>query len=132
MFLLSLVSGRTNTVFYNGKTYSTLGDVAITSYSPLFCQSSAIALPSGWTIAPDNADTIKLSQLNPWSTQVIVVSSGVGYRTLTFPPAGVAYGDYQSKYAQSAAGYYCTSCNSEIMIVYSGTDCSAGMKLILR
>jgi len=113
--------GQTNTLQYNNKIYSTLADVTISSTTSL-CQSDWISMPSGWAIAPDNTDTVALSTLYPWSTDVLTVSSGVGYRTTNFPPAGQAFGDSQSKYVQSGNQYKCPWCNYQILVIYTGGD----------
>ena len=74
-------------------------------------------MPVGWVIAPDNADTVALTTMYPWSTHVLVVGSGVGYRTTNYPPAGIAFGDYQSKFVQSGNEYRCLWCSYQILIM---------------
>jgi len=62
----------------------------------------------------------------PWSTDVLVLASGVGYRTTKFPPAGIAYGGSESKFAQSGSQYSCLYCNYQIMIMYTLLTCATG------
>ena len=101
-------------MYYNGYYYSTLGDVDIFGYS-FSCQDNKISLPSGWTIAPDDADSQQVIVSYPWSTNYLLTSGnayctaacgesslkneGAGY--LTFD----GYGNFQSNI-----------CDSEILI----------------
>lgn len=110
-------------VNYKGKTYSTLSDVSVSSYQTL-CQSGWITMPSGWNLAPDNADTRYLASAYTWSTDVIVLSSGKGIRTKKFPPSGIEYGDSQLKYVQNGNQYMVPYCSYQILITQTG--CPSG------
>jgi hypothetical protein len=116
-----------NTVSYNGSFYSTLANVAVNSSSKL-CQSNAIAMPAGWTLAPDNSDTRYVISYYRWSTDAVVLASGVGIRTANLASAGSPYGDSRSKIAVDSSGaYYTPWCSYEILIAYVG--CAAGQHL---
>eukprot|EP01035_Chromulina_nebulosa_P003955 gene3955-5399_t len=123
------VSGRINTITSNGVVYSTLSDVSITS-TVSTCQNYWLTLPAGWAIAPDTPEVRNILVQYPWSTDVLVLASGVGYRTTKFPPAGIAYGDYQSKFTQSGDQYYCPWCNYQIMIMLTASICGTGAEHI--
>ena len=111
----SVPNTRANFLTQNGYIYSTLSDVNIDGYTGT-CQSNPIALPSNWEIAPDTLEVKNIIAAHPWSTDVAVVSSGVGYRTNNFPPAGQVFGDSQSKFAQSGFMYWTPWCNYQILI----------------
>ena len=78
-------------VVYNNNTYKTLSDWDKNDYN-VTCQNSGysgqrsyIDLPNGWSIAPDNQDSIRVIKSKPWKTHVLVVSNGNGYWTATYP-----------------------------------------------
>ena len=80
-----------NMVVYNNNTYKTLADWDKNDYN-VTCQNSGysgqrsyIDLPNGWSIAPDNQDSIRVIKSKPWKTHVLVVSNGNGYWTATYP-----------------------------------------------
>ena len=104
------------TIAYNGNVYSTVANVPIGG-SSLLCQSTWLAMPLGWAIAPDNADTVALSKLYSFSTHVIVVESGVGYCTTQLYCTGVPFGDSQGKYQQIDNLYRCPWCSYQILTI---------------
>ena len=70
-----------NVVSYNGRSYAAL-DGASPWDSSQQCQSGYIALPPGWSIAPDNADSIAVISSYRWGTHRMVLSDGASYWTL--------------------------------------------------
>ena len=76
-------------VVYNGNTYKTLADWDNNDYN-VTCQNSGyggksyIELPNGWSIAPDNQDSIQVIKSKAWKTHVLVVSNGNSYGTATY------------------------------------------------
>lgn len=64
--------------------YSTVTDVPITVASAsktTHADNNFLAIPSLWQLAPDDADTRNIIRTNPFSTDVVVLSNGVGIRT---------------------------------------------------
>jgi len=43
-----------------------------------------MAIPNGWAIAPDDADSRYITSVHPWNTHVNVMSNGCGYGTATY------------------------------------------------
>jgi len=63
---------RRNWVQYKGNYYSTLADVPVdTSYDWNENYQDFIDLPSGWIIAPDNADSNEVMRAHPWSAYYV-------------------------------------------------------------
>jgi hypothetical protein len=64
--------------------YSTVTDVPITvssSSKTTHADTNFLQIPSMWQIAPDDAETRNIIRTNPFSTDVVVLSNGVGIRT---------------------------------------------------
>ncbi len=94
-----------NVVTYNGYYYSTLGDTDI-YYELLFnCQSSYLSLPAGWSIAPENADSIAIIAKYPWSNTWLMVASGQCYGTTHYP---------------NNEGVKCSYCSSSLLVSADG------------
>jgi hypothetical protein len=106
---------QANTVVYNGRTYSTLADMPVTG-SSINCQENFIAMPSGWSLAPDNGDSQTVIGMYPWSTSVVVVAGGQGYGTTTF----VAGAWHRGLLVQSGDSYKASDCAVEILIYEIG------------
>lgn len=102
---------------HNNLLYSTLTDVDVSSYS-IQCQGSSnfIALPPGWSIAEDNADSRQVISMYPWSTHVLVLRSGASYQTRSYYPYGAWYSN--DTLSRSSFGYAPTFCNGQILIVF--------------
>jgi hypothetical protein len=101
---LRLLHTRNNFVVVGSWTYSTVTDVPVHS-SSISTQKYYLPVPSGWQIAPDNAESRSAIAQFLWSTHVVVMASGVGIRTSNFPPAGQVFGDHQSKYVTNSDGW---------------------------
>ena len=113
-----------NTISYNGKYYAALDGWSPTDSDTQGCQSQYLPLPSGWSIAPDNADSLSVISRYPWGTDLMVLSNGAQYYT------------YNSRYSgqagQSRPWYCCsdgptplgqqTSYNGEVL--YAVTSCA--------
>eukprot|EP01036_Dinobryon_divergens_P035088 gene35088-45417_t len=112
-----------NYYIYNGKYYSTLANVNLNNPSN-FCQSGYYYyyLPTDWVFAPDDIDSRTAIYLNTWSTNTVVVASGVGYYSKSyFGAKNTAYINWLSySYSYSYGySYKCAQCNCEILIMYS-------------
>jgi hypothetical protein len=106
--------GRNNILEYNGKVYSTLGDVPINGIAEL-CQNSYEYLPLGWEIAPDNDDTEKIIGLYYWSTYYMVTEGKT--RSTKRNNGTLLHGTHAYKVWNNDIGYYASTCNSQILIV---------------
>ena len=71
----------------SGYKYATLDG---TSYSSedIGCQGAAYNLPSGWELAPDDADGMRMTGVGGWGTHVVVFEDGDGYWTTTATTMG--------------------------------------------
>jgi hypothetical protein len=104
---------QSNTVVYNGNTYSTLADVAVGGTGSS-CQNNYLALPSGWSIAPDNVDSQTVIHMYPWNCDVVVVASGNSYGASRFTE-----GLWNAKMLyQSGSTYAAGACTLQILIIY--------------
>jgi hypothetical protein len=99
---LRAYGGQVNTVTYNGNVYSTLADVTVDS-SGFSTQNGYIALPSGWLLAPDNADSRSVIASHYWPTYGLCTVSGTSYCTPSYGYAGYVYA-YNCFY-QSGSAY---------------------------
>lgn len=110
-----------NYYIYNGKYYSTLANVNLNN-PPNYCQSGYYYLPTDWIVAPDDIDSRTAINLNTWSTNTVVVASGVGYYSKSvFGAKNTAYINWLSySYSYSYGySYTCAQCYCEILIMYS-------------
>jgi hypothetical protein len=72
-----------------------------------------MSIPTGWILAPDNDDSLKVIMSNPWST-TILLTSGNAYGSLSFSSPGYNFG---SGYLSSDGTYYYPAeCDSQILI----------------
>jgi hypothetical protein len=114
---LRLSETRLNTITSGSLVYSTVTDVPINSQN-VHAHSYYLPLPSGWSIAPDTAETRGVIKSYSWSTHVAVMGSGVGIRTTNFAPAGVEFGDSQPKFVSDSQGRVnCPWTSYQIVIV---------------
>jgi hypothetical protein len=109
-------------VIYKGYLYSTLADVPV-DVNQATCQESRfgitgpgpLPLPSGYSIASDNPDSIAVTAANYWSTDALVFSNGYGYGTLRDDSiAGLIYGS--GYLSQSGSTYNVIGCYRQILI----------------
>ena len=117
--------GRSNYVIYKGYIYSTLADVPV-DVNQATCQATHdqtystggpgyLPLPSGYSIASDNPDSILVTAANYWSTDVLVFSNGKAYLTLRL--GSTAGSNYGSGYlSQSGSNYSVNGCFFQILI----------------
>ena len=103
-----------NAVSYNGRIYSTLSDVPVDGGDQL-CQNGYISLPSGYTVAPDNADSIAVIAAHTWSTDVVIVASGNAYGVSRFSN-GTQYGS-GGLLSQNGSSYLSNLCFGEVLIM---------------
>ena len=68
-------------ITYNGKKYAALDGWSPTDYSSQGCQSTPLSLPSGWSIAQNNAASIAVIAMYPWGTDLMVLADGSQYYT---------------------------------------------------
>lgn len=122
---IPLVSSTTSVV-YNGNTYSTLSGVAVDSSTDNACQSGYIAIPSGWSLAPNNAASIAVIAAHQWSTCAMVTADGTTYWTANNGPTPgslLRIGGY----VQSGNTYAVSQCYLEILIIKGViVSCGAG------
>jgi hypothetical protein len=102
------------TVVYNGKTYSVLSHVAADGTGS-DCQAGFLSVDAGYAIAPDNADSIAVIAAHTWSTDVVIVASGNGYRAVNFPTAGALHAS--DLLLTSGSMYMPGSCNMQVLQV---------------
>ena len=67
-------------VHYNGSFFTALDvvDLSLGNFSN-FCQSILLAIPQGWSIAPDDAASRQVITAYPWGVLPILLSNGSGY-----------------------------------------------------
>ena len=70
-----------NFVTYKGKKYATL-DFVVPNEWISGCQQGYLPLPSGWSIAPRNPDSIYVLGFYLWGADLLVLSDGSQYYTL--------------------------------------------------
>ena len=104
------------------------------SFATEICQTSYLALPSGWALAADNSDSLYVISSYRWGTQVIVVGS----RSLWTQNGGsLSYAGVVSipgsncnciTIQVSGSTYKVSGCNALILISKSSpcTTCPAG------
>ena len=70
-----------NAVEYNGRVYRTLAGTSPFD-TDFYCQNYYLALPAGWSLAEDNADSRYVIGKYRWGTSLMVIASGRSYWTL--------------------------------------------------
>ena len=108
-----MVSATRNSVWHNGYNYAAL-DKTNPASKKIGCQTSYIALPAGWTIAPNNADSSNVISQYPWGTAVMVLADGASYwtRTGSFLSNGVLL----TQSTNGTAKYAVSACSLRILI----------------
>ena len=103
-------------MIYKGYLYSTLADVPV-DVNQMTCQKNVgyLPLPSGYSIASDNADSIAVTAAHYWSTNLLVFSNGMAYNTLG---GGSSPGSYccSGQLSQSGSTYNVNYCTNQILI----------------
>ena len=78
---------------YNGAAYRTLDDAPPEgdAYGDpnRGCQSGSLPLPPGYALAPNDADSQAVTEVLGWSTHVVVMADGVGWKA-----GGYGVGEY--------------------------------------
>ncbi len=77
-------------VSYNGQYYAALDGWIPTDYYTQGCQWSPLSLPSGWSIAINNADSIAVIASYPWGTDLMVLADGSQFYTQNDRYSGMA------------------------------------------
>ena len=62
-------------VVYNANTYKTLSDWDKNSNNH-DCQNNWMTIPNGWSLAPNNQDSINVIKSKNWSTAVVAIEGG--------------------------------------------------------
>jgi hypothetical protein len=88
-------------VIYNGKSYRTLTGLNPNGWG-VSCERKPTTVPSGWRIAPDNADTRAIIRRFPWNTHVVFTDSGKYYGSANYNPG-----------FWSPSNYYCPIQNGD-------------------
>ncbi len=80
-----VLSADGKTVIYKGYGYKTLDETSPNSgpysYNNRGCQTSYIALPSGWSVADENEDSKRVIGAFSWGTYCLAVANGNSYAT---------------------------------------------------
>jgi hypothetical protein len=104
----------TNTVLYGGYLYATLANEVVEGTCGATCQSGVfIDLPAGWSVAPDNADSVAVIAAHTWNTHVLVVDTGNSYGGLCYTKGGFFNANMLS---QSGTSYKVNSCSLHVLI----------------
>ena len=104
-----------NTVTYKNRVYSTLADVPVDT-NAFTCQGTGTYLspPSGWFLAPYDADSGYVAGTHYWSTDRMVLQGGYMYYLLGNGNGGAFYGCcYLYTSGSSYAPY---NCDTQILI----------------
>ena len=116
-----------NAVEYNGRWYRTLDGSTSPLSTAYTCQNYYLALPSGWALAADNADSLYVIRSYRWGTYAMVVAGGRVYWTI----GGQAYYGYSAGSLWTSSGLYTSgstysviNCNSLILITKSFSPCT--------
>ena len=83
-----IYGARTNTVTSGNWVYSTVTDVPVFGTGdPKTTHSDFLAIPAFWSLASDTSESRQVIAAYPWSTAVVVLANGGGYRTFqNYPP----------------------------------------------
>ncbi len=108
----------TNAVEYNGRVYRTLDGTSPLDTGSSKCQNYWLALPSGWSLAADDADSLYVISSYRWGTYGLLVANGYAYVTSS--------GSYCcSGYLYTSGSTYKAGCNLLILISKAGSACTA-------
>jgi hypothetical protein len=121
-------------ITYNSQKYAALDGWSPTDFSTQGCQSTPLNLPSGWSIAQNNAASIAVIALYPWGTDLMVLADGSQYYTRNSRYSGMS-GQPRQWYCcdqgptplQKSAGldgnaqYAVTACARRILIINACT-----------
>ena len=114
-------------VMYNGNKYSTISGVSPDSTNAQGCDTTPTAIPSGWKVAPDNADSKYIISHHDWGHDVMVVSTGNAYGTPNWC-CGSAGELWNSNMLSTAADgkVFVNSCSVGILLIAPGSGSSGG------
>ena len=79
-----------STITYNGQSYAALDGWSPSDSLTEGCQSSPLNLPSGWSIAQNNAASIAVIAMYPWGTDLMVLADGSQFYTVNSRYSGQA------------------------------------------
>jgi hypothetical protein len=88
---------RQHAIIVGDWVYSTVADVPVTVQSVSKTTQGDnvfLAVPLMWQIAPDNAESRDVIRTNPFSTDVVLMSNGVGIRTSQYFYQGLPGSQY--------------------------------------
>ena len=94
------------------------------------CQNYYLALPSGWALAADNADSLYVIRSYRWGTYGLVVANGYAYLTASQGSSAGSLSTTSGALYTSGSTYKINNCNHLILISKTGslpcTACPAG------
>ncbi len=114
---------------YHGFSYAALDLRAYPGSTKLYCQNYYLPLPTGWSIAPDDSDSIAVVASYVWGANVMVLQGGASYRTNYYGAAGdysagkpFTWSESLLLHDTSTNRYRVTGCSLRILLKYaSGT-----------
>jgi hypothetical protein len=125
-------------VMYKGYSYSPL-DVSVGPLSTItFCQDMYLPIPAGWSIAPDDDDSIHVTASFTWGTHLMVLQGGAQYYTSHPDFASraeeqrdwVCCNDGQTALGQSGSEYRVNACVRRILLKYTSGLCCASVSFL--
>ena len=115
--------------FYNdaqsSHKYATIDGTSYSS-TAVGCQSGSYNLPSGWELAPSDADGIRMSTIGGWGTRHLDYSDGKAYRTTYYgTSAGTQWGSghLTNSTLNGAPAYGVDICDMRVLIRVSTLNC---------
>ena len=122
-----------NGFYYDAQSGHKYATIDGTSYSSttVGCTSSTASgytsggkyyhsLPTGWEVAPADADGIRMSTIAGWGTHILVYSDGTGYGTTLYSPGNYYASD---RLLTSGGGYSVNGCSLRVLIRVSNLNC---------
>eukprot|EP00285_Hemiselmis_virescens_P011749 CAMPEP_0173393108 /NCGR_PEP_ID=MMETSP1356-20130122/21915_1 /TAXON_ID=77927 ORGANISM="Hemiselmis virescens, Strain PCC157" /NCGR_SAMPLE_ID=MMETSP1356 /ASSEMBLY_ACC=CAM_ASM_000847 /LENGTH=1129 /DNA_ID=CAMNT_0014351075 /DNA_START=21 /DNA_END=3410 /DNA_ORIENTATION=+ len=114
------VNGGPGSVMYKGYPYAVL-DKTKPDDPVAHCQRSYVALPSGWSIAPNDANSKAVIAAHPWGTHVVFVRDGTSYHASRYPPPGNTFRLHR-QILKSGNSYRPPFCHARILIRKDGLN----------
>jgi len=117
-----------NAFVFNGNRFHTLDDVKYDtpnwngSAQWKACDSvNFLTLPTGWSLAPNDADSQQAINLNPWGTWQIVLADGTSWIAKPSGVTSTTPADTNELVNDANGGYHPLYCDRRILIKASGT-----------
>jgi hypothetical protein len=120
-------------VTYKGSSYAALDLVQNPDTDSRYsshCQSYYLPLPAGWSIAPDDQDSIRVISSFPWGTSVMHVQGS------SYWANSLSWGNYGQRYCNwcldaSGTSFRVNSCNLRILLKFNTGFCWRREQVIL-